>query len=133
MLAILLAITLVGAGALFVLFKTEKTGEAATVDIDEVVESSLEVPELTTNLLGGDLFRIALTVHTDSKDTKEELEKRSFQIKNIIIKQLSDMTEEDLKGSQGKENFETTLKEEINDLISDGEVVQVYITTSLHP
>ena len=130
--ALLLAIVLVGAGALLVLLKFDREGEAESKEtIDEVLEASVDVPEITTNLLSGDFIRIAFKIQTDSTETKEELEKRSFQINNLIIKKLSNMEAADFQGSQGKIDLEDSLKSEINDLLTNGEIVQVYITSSV--
>ena len=49
--------------------------------------------------------------------------------KNLIIQELSEITQEDLKGKQGKQNLQETLKSQINELMQDGEVKQVYITS----
>ncbi|HWO77963.1 MAG TPA: flagellar basal body-associated protein FliL [Bacillus sp. (in: firmicutes)] len=130
--ALLLAIVLVGAGALLVLLKFDREGEASTpATIDEVLEASVDIPEITTNLLSGDFIRIAFKIQTDSTDTREELEKRSFQVNNLIIKKLSNMEASDFQGSQGKTDLENSLKSEINDLLTNGEIVQVYITSSV--
>jgi flagellar FliL protein len=39
------------------------------------------------------------------------------------------MTEEDLKGKEGKTTFESSLKAQLNTLMQTGEVQQVYITS----
>ncbi|MET3697977.1 flagellar FliL protein [Bacillus oleivorans] len=131
--ALLLAVVLVGAGALLVLLKFDREGEAESkaASIDEVLEASVDIPEITTNLLSGDFIRIAFKIQTDSTETKEELEKRSFQVNNLIIKKLANMEAADFQGSQGKIDLEDSLKSEINDLLTKGEIVQVYITSSV--
>ncbi|WP_050632347.1 flagellar basal body-associated protein FliL [Bacillus andreraoultii] len=98
---------------------------------DEIVESSVEIPEITTNLLNGDFVRIAFMIQTDSKKAKEELEKRNFQVKNVIIKNLSSLEAKDLEGNEGKVQLEKKLKESLNQYIENGEIVQVYITSSI--
>ncbi|MDP4107901.1 MAG: flagellar basal body-associated FliL family protein, partial [Bacillota bacterium] len=75
--------------------------------------------------------KMSFKIQTDSKDAKNELTKRDFQIKNIMIEELSDTKEEDLQGKAGKVKLEETLKERINKIMQDGKVVQVYITASL--
>ena len=70
-----------------------------------------------------------MKVRTDSKDSAEELAKRDFQVKNIIITELSEMTPEDLEGKEGKLTFESSIKTKINELMSNGEIQQVYITS----
>lgn len=130
MLILLVAITLVGAIAVVVVLKF--TGqEDKPPTIDEVLEASVDVPEITTNLASDDFIRISFKIQTDSKKAKEELEKRDFQVKNIIIEELSEKKADELKGKEGKTALEESLKEKINELMQEGKVEQVYITESL--
>ena len=51
---------------------------------------SVDIKEITTNLASNDFIRISFKIQTDSKKAKEELEKRDFQVNNIIILELSE-------------------------------------------
>ena len=46
--------------------------------IDEMIEATVDIPEITTNLASNDFIRISFKIQTDSKKAKEELEKRKF-------------------------------------------------------
>ncbi|MGD6803028.1 flagellar basal body-associated protein FliL [Rossellomorea vietnamensis] len=127
-LILLVTITLVGVLALVVLLKFNDD-ETKEPTIDEVIEASVDVPELTTNLLSGDYIRISFKVQTDGKKAKEELEKRDFQVKNIIIEELSELKSDELQGKEGKQQLETTIKEKANSLMQEGKVQRVYITS----
>lgn len=129
MLIILLTITLIGVVVFVLLTQFNKQSADTEPSIDEIVEASVDVPEITTNLADNSIAMISLKIQTDSKEAAEELTKRDFQTKNIIITQLSEMTEEDLKGKEGKTTFESTLKSQLNELMQEGEVQQVYITS----
>lgn len=131
MLIILIAITLVGAVAVVVVLKVTGAEKAEGPTIDEVIEASVDIPEITTNLAGNDLIRISFKIETDSKKAKEELEKRDFQVKNIIILSLSEKTSEQIQGSEGQTKLESELKDKINELMQEGKVEKVYITGSL--
>ncbi|PLR77644.1 flagellar basal body-associated protein FliL [Bacillus sp. V3-13] len=132
MLILLVAITLVGAVALVVVLKVNgEESEHKEPSIEEVLEASVDVPEITTNLAGNDFIKISFKIETDSKKAKEELEKRDFQVKNIIIQELSERESEELQGKDGKISLEETLKEKINSLMQEGKVKKVYITQSL--
>lgn len=131
MLIILIAITLVGAVAVVVVLKVTGAEKTDGPTIDEVIEASVDIPEITTNLAGNDLIRISFKIETDSKKAKEELEKRDFQVKNIIILSLSEKTTEQIQGSEGQTKLESELKDKINDLMQEGKVEKVYITGSL--
>ena len=129
MLIILASITLVGVVILLVVLQLNNEEESTEPTIDEIVESSIDIPEITTNLAGDKFIRISMKVQTDSPEAAEELTKRDFQVKNIAITELSEMTPEELEGKAGKATFESSLKTKINDLMSEGEVQQVYITS----
>ena len=129
MLIILVSITLIGVVALILVMQFNKEEEAEGPTIDEIIESSVDVPEITTNLTADDFIRLSLKIQTDSVEAAEELTKRDFQVKNIVIQELSEMSAADLEGKEGKQTFENALKLQINELMHDGEVQQVYITS----
>lgn len=129
MLIILTVITLAGAVALVIMLKFNGGQQGKEPDIDQVLECSVDVPELTTNLASNDFIRISFKIQTDSKKAKEELEKRDFQTKDIIIELLSGMKAQDLKGAAGKERLTEMLKSKLNEVMQEGKVVKVYITS----
>ena len=129
MLIILVCITLIGVIALLIVSQLNKGDEEEKPSIDEIVESSIDIAEITTNLAGENFIRISLKVQTDSLEAAEELTKRDFQVKNIVITELSEMTPEQLDGKEGKMAFESSLKIKINELMDSGEVQKVYITS----
>ena len=130
MLIILVSITLIGV-VIFVLLTqfNKQTTTSHEPTIDEIVESSVDVTEITTNLADNSIIMLSLKLQTDSKEAAEELTKRDFQTKNLVITQLSEMTEADLKGKEGKVTFESTIKSQLNELMQEGEIQQVYITS----
>ncbi|MEK4950024.1 flagellar basal body-associated protein FliL [Bacillus sp. FSL W8-1127] len=129
MLIILTVITLAGAVALVIMLKSNSGHQGKEPDIDQVLECSVDVPEITTNLASNDFIRISFKIQTDSKKAKEELEKRDFQTKDIIIELLSGMRAEDLKGAAGKEKLAEMLKSRLNEVMQEGKIVKVYITS----
>ncbi|MGG3999118.1 flagellar basal body-associated protein FliL [Anoxybacillus kestanbolensis] len=128
MLIIMGVITLVSVVAL-VVTKFMGNNEPKEPTVDEIVASSFDVPEIMTNLMDGSFIKIAFKIQTDSEKAKEEAEKRDFQIKNIIIEELSEMTAEQFKGKQGKLLLEKKLRERINELMQEGKVEKIYITS----
>ncbi|KGX88631.1 flagellar basal body-associated protein FliL [Pontibacillus marinus] len=125
MLAILIVITVIGVVALvMVMTISGKEKEDGKPSIDEVVENSLETEELTTDLKNDRFVRIQFRIVTNSKDAKEELQKRDFQLKNILIKELSKMNQDEFK--TGVDNLENMLKTRLNELMVEGKVIDVY-------
>ena len=131
LLILLIAITLVGAVAIVMILNMNDQDKGKAPSIDEVIEYSVDIPELTTNLAGDDFIRISFKIQTDSKKAKEELEKRIFQVNNIIILELSEKKTEDIKGTSGQKKLEEDIKVQINKLMQDGKVEKVYITQFL--
>ncbi|MGV3240632.1 flagellar basal body-associated protein FliL [Streptococcus hyovaginalis] len=105
MFVLFLVITRAGAGVFIYIWKF--TGEQKTNEpsIDEILESSVDIEEMTTNLASNNFIRISFKIQTDSKEAKEELEKRDFQVKNIIIQELSEKKSEELKGKNGQKTL----------------------------
>lgn len=124
---LLLSVLMIAFAYIYYLNNEAKAHEGPTVE--EIVESSMDIPEIVTNLEGEEYIRVSFKIQTDSKDTKEELEKLNFRVNNIIIKHLSNLDKEQLEGLDGKTKLEENLKDEINEILPKGKVVQVYITS----
>ena len=129
MLIILAALALLGILAFVLLTQLNKEPETKEASIEEIVLASVDIPEITTNLKDGHYARMQLKIQTDSEEAAEELTQRIFQVNNIVIQELSEMTEEDLQGKQGKILFEKAIKAQVNELMQAGEVQQVYMTS----
>lgn len=135
MISIIILVTILLLGVVGYVVITKLGGndnETATTNeptIDEIIVSSVDVPELTTNLMDNNFVRMSLKIQTNSEDAAAELLKREFQTKNIVIQTLSEMKAEDLEGKTGKIDFQNTIKVQLNELMQDGEVQKVYITS----
>ena len=56
----------------------------------------------------------------DRKKAAAELSKRDFQVQNIVIQELSEMTSKDFEGKAGKQAFEDSIKSQLNPLMQEG-------------
>ncbi|CAN2252290.1 flagellar basal-body (stator) associated protein [Bacillus subtilis] len=128
LLIILIIIGALGAAAYFVLGGKSEKSEAKK-SIDEIVASSVDVEEITTNLKSDNIIRLAIKLETDSDKSKEELEKRDFQVKDAVISLLADTNAGEIEGDKGKETFKKELKDKINSYLQEGKVEKVYITS----
>lgn len=126
---LLVAVILIGVILFVLLTQFNKPTGAIEPTIDEIVEATVEIPEITTNLADKRVVRLSLKVQTTSKDAGAELTKRVFQVQNIAIQELSEMEQKDLEGKQGKQIFQKSLKTRVNELMQEGEVQEVYFTS----
>ena len=129
MVVLLLAIALVGTVTVIIINKVNVKATNGEPSIDEIIKYSSEIPEITTNLKNGDFIKISYTIQTSNKKAKEELDKRDFQVKNLIIQQLAQMDSEQLKQKDSITILEKTLKDKLNGIMQDGKVEKVYTTS----
>jgi flagellar protein FliL len=129
MLIILVTLTLIGGITLVLYFQfTKSTDPNSEPTIDEILALSVDTNEITTNLLTNDFIRVTFKIQVDNSKAQKELVKRDFQVRNIIIRELSGMRASDFSGSLGIENLENIIRVKINEYMQDGEVVNVYTT-----
>lgn len=129
MIVLLLAITLIGTVTVIIINKVNVKPANGEPTIDEIIKTSVDIPEITTNLKNGDYIKISYKIQTSSEDAKSELEKRDFQVKNLIIQQLAQMDSDQLKQKDSITKLENTLKEKLNGIMQDGKVEKVYTTS----
>ncbi|MEW9501297.1 flagellar basal body-associated protein FliL [Jeotgalibacillus marinus] len=129
MLIILVCITLVTVVVLYELNPLSKEEETGGPTIAEIVDASVEIPDVTSSIANNNFARLSMTIQTDSIKAGGELAQRDFQVKDIIIDELSEMTRTDLEGREGKNAFEEIVKDRVNELMQEGEVIKVYTTS----
>lgn len=97
--------------------------------LDQLVKYSYETPEITTDLESGGFVRIQFQVETDGKKAFNEISKREFQLKNILIKELAQLSEDNF--TVNLTNLEKIVKEKLNEIMTEGKVLNVYTTSKL--
>lgn len=109
----------------------EKKETRIEPSIEDILLASVDVEEITTNLSDKKFVRLTLKIKTSSEEAAAELTQRDFQTKNILIKELSEMSSKDLEGKEGKLLLENTLKTQLNELMRIGEITEVSITSCI--
>ncbi len=132
MIIIMLSLTLIGSIAVIVTLKyTEQAGTEKGPSIDDVIKASVDVTDIKTNLKSNNYISISFKIQMDSKKAAGELQKRDFQVRDIIIKRLSDMSAQDFEGTQGLSTLETDIAKQIDQLMENGHVVKIYTTSKV--
>ncbi len=121
-----LVIVLLGGGIAFavIFMMDEGEGESQEPTVDDIVRFSYETPEITTDLEDGSFVRIQFQVVTNGRKALEEIEKRDFQLKNILIKELATMDEEFF--TTELDVLEEQLVDQLNELMTTGNITEVY-------
>ncbi|MGG3572102.1 flagellar basal body-associated protein FliL [Bacillus gobiensis] len=126
---VIVAIAALCTAAFFVLKNSLIEDSNKEPTIDEVLEASVDINDVITNLQGDSIVRISLKLETDSKKAKEELEKRDFQVKDSTIELLANLKADEIEGAKGKVAFKNKLKEKVNAYMREGQIIKVYITS----
>lgn len=130
MLIIIIALTLIGVitVVLYNYISRVPADPNRELTIDEIIALSVDTDEITTNLLTNDYIRVQFKIQVDNQKAKNEIEKRDFQVENIIIRELSGRKASDFSGPEGIDDLEDAIIEQINEYMQEGNVVNVYTT-----
>ena len=75
---LLVAVILIGVILFVLLTQFNKPTGAVEPSIDEIVEATVEIPEITTNLADKRVVRLSLKIQTTSKDLSLRINKARF-------------------------------------------------------
>ncbi|MDX8365072.1 flagellar basal body-associated protein FliL [Cytobacillus sp. IB215665] len=131
MIVMLAILAIIGSILIYILLDSSNANAEEPPTIDEIIVNSVDIDDITTNLLDHGFIRVSFKVETDGKDAKKELEKRDFQVRNIMIQELSEMKAEQFDGKQGKIALQDKLLTQMNEIMQDGTIQNVYITSFL--
>ena len=123
-LVVLAVIAIAGVGGVFFLLLDDSDPDRA-LTIEEQVEYSYTTEEINLDLGDNRYVQMKFNILTNNSDAREEIELREFQFKNILIKETVNMTSDQLQSDLAQ--FEETLKVEMNKLMEEGEITDVYI------
>lgn len=123
-LVVLSVIAIAGVGGVVFLLLDDSDPDRA-LTIEEQVEYSYTTEEINLDLGDNRYVQMKFNILTNNSDAREEIELREFQFKNILIKETVNMTSDQLQSDLAQ--FEETLKVEMNKLMEEGEITDVYI------
>ncbi|MBX6394175.1 MAG: flagellar basal body-associated FliL family protein [Alicyclobacillaceae bacterium] len=93
----------------------------------ELAKARYDLPQMTTNLAGGSVIQLTVSLQGDSAKTREELELRKVQVQDAVNDILHNWKREDLEKPQGQEKLKADILKRVNEILRDGRVVQVYL------
>lgn len=90
------------------------------------------VGSMVMNLAGGSgpsrtVVRAGIAFELDSEKTLRQLEQREEQVKDRILSVVRQQTLDDVSTNEGLDVMRLSLKDEVNGLLAEGEVVDVYL------
>jgi flagellar FliL protein len=73
-------------------------------------------------------LKCKIDLELDSPELQQEIDKKLPAIRDLIIRILSSKTVEEIQTSRGKEKLKEEIKRKINEILTTGEVRNVYFT-----
>lgn len=128
MIASIAVILIAGVGALIYILNSSDN-ENKELSAEEMMKYAYTTEEMTTDLKDGNFLVIQFEFIMDSKKARAEIENRSFQLKNKVIKETIDLTEAEVQS--GLSELETNLKNKMNELMDEGKIIDVYIISKI--
>ncbi len=125
-LVIFLIVALAGYAAFIYIFTSEETEEVSEKrDLGPIYS----MDEITTNLADTNqrrLIQVKIELEVSDKKTLTELEELKTPVAHAVLLVLRSKTYDELNGSAGMEMLAKDIKEKINEILTQGEVVNVY-------
>lgn len=124
LIAILTVVSIAGvSGIAYLLLNDDDPNRELT--LAEQAEYAHMTEEINLDLADQRYVQLQFNILTDSDEARDEMELREFQFKNILIKETIDMTADELQS--GLSDFESKLEEEMNKLMVEGKITDIYI------
>lgn len=124
----LVLVSIIGMAAIiYILMNQDDPNRELT--IDEQIEYSYMTESINIDLADKRYAQLQFNIITNNKDAKAEVEKRMFQFKNILIKQTVEMESSVLQNDLS--GFENRLKDEMNVLMEEGEITDIYLISKI--
>jgi flagellar protein FliL len=108
--------------------KSANANQASALSAKDLAATQYTLDKITTNLQGASFVQIGLTLQTDSKDARDELEQRKIQVKDAVNEILHTTTKVDLDKPDGHVKLKKEIMNRVNRFMTKGRVTDVYIT-----
>ncbi|CAB3392502.1 Flagellar protein FliL [Kyrpidia spormannii] len=92
----------------------------------DLAKTRYDLPQMTTNLAGGSVIQLSISLQASSDQAKGELELRKVEIQDAVNDILHSWKREDLDQPQGQEKLKGDIMKRVNELLHNGRVTQVY-------
>ena len=87
--------------------------------------------QFVVNLLsesGGKYLKVALDIELSSEELAAEMDMKKSLVRDIIIRSLSSKTFEEVSTIKGKDRLKDEIVNQINDVLSDGQINNIFFT-----
>jgi len=126
----IVVVAAIGVGAyLYFVPKEDKAEEHKSPSAEEIAEMSIDTDVITTNLAStGNFGIVQFNILLSDKETKEEAEKRTAEVRAAVISTVASFTKDELVGESGIKMIEEELIGRLAEVFEKGTVERVLVT-----
>ncbi|MEK6268690.1 MAG: flagellar basal body-associated FliL family protein [Planococcus sp. (in: firmicutes)] len=126
----IVVVAAIGVGAyLYFVPKDDKAEEHKSPSAEEIAEMSIDTDVITTNLAStGNFGIVQFNILLSDKETKEEAEKRTAEVRAAVISTVASFTKDELVGESGIKMIEEELIGRLAEVFEKGTVERVLVT-----
>lgn len=130
---LLLVVVVGGVAGFFIITKTLNKGAE---EEKKIIEEVLSLDEFIVNINDPSLnkyvkFKLAVTYDSKDKDVLEDINSNVHKIKDGIISIFKEKRASDINDNNGIEQIKQEIKQKINFVLEDNEIISVYFTDLL--
>ncbi|ANU09187.1 flagellar basal body-associated protein FliL [Planococcus antarcticus DSM 14505] len=126
---VIVAAVIGGGAAFYFMQKDVEAKEDKSLSAEEVAELSVDTDIITTNLASpGNFGIVQFNILLSDKDTKEEAEKRTAEVRAAVIATVASFTKDELVGESGITLIEEELAARLSEVFEKGKVNRVLVT-----
>lgn len=124
----LLILMLISMGVIYYVLTIAAPGKAdAKTQSTNLI--TYEAGEILTNLKDKGYIKMSMVYLMDDKNVEKELKQKEYEIKDNIFSILRSKAIAQVKDSTGMEQLRIQIRESINDILTQGEIIDVYFTS----
>ena len=101
------------------------------IPVKKLEEQTVHYEEITTNLKGHSFIILKLSAIADSEKSKEEAQKREFQLRNFINLEVSQLTKAEMTDPIKVSELLQQAEEYLNEQMNDGIIYEIFISKKL--
>jgi flagellar FliL protein len=112
---------------------SKEPGYHTTPIIDWQDRTMVRLGDFTTNTVSGEnnrhrFLKTKISVRTSSEATSDEIKRHHVIIRDAVIRTLGSRTFEQISSDKGKLELKATIGDDLNTILKEGEVNEVYFT-----
>jgi len=97
--------------------------------VEETQLATYEAGEILTNLSDKGYIKVSMVYLLDNKEVGKEIEQKDYEIRDNIFCILRSKKFDEVRDSTGMEQLRTEIEKSVNEILTEGKILDVYFTS----